>query len=294
MPQSSNSFIEAFIVEPSKLQRIVGVINDAVGGSGEKITYQADLQSEKKLTFDEVQHLLQHDNAIGNPIRNVKIEGEGVDGESRCSILFHTEKMPYLSSISYVIDGNDIRWVRALSSELDEQIERMLLRDWPYRLLQSVNLRNIFPALIVLLFVVVSILAIFNESGTSNLLENRKTLLESAASASTQEQKIDTILRLTVFLVQQRSSQSDATLKLPSFTVSGFIVLGLLVLTIGLFVYVIRTCYPTATFAWGDVGEKYYRLIQRRRAIWGLIFVAIFLALVVNLAGVVLAKYINL
>jgi hypothetical protein len=65
---------------------------------------------------------------------------------------------------------------------------------------------------------------------------------------------------------------------LPNF----FLALPVIVV-VGCLIYLARTCYPRAVFAWGDWEEHYKNILSKRRTVWGLIIVALVIGVVSSL-----------
>jgi hypothetical protein len=295
MPQVQKSFTNAFALEPSKLQRILGVLVAAYGPTAPTLVFQVVLRNGKELTLHDVEELLQHDNTATNPIVELTLLAKDGVKDKHCQILFHTEKYPYLSSISFTIDASELRWVNTLSAELEEQIERVILGGGLYRVMQSPRLRTLLTAFSPMIVIILVAFAFFDFSTQSEFQKMHDQLVAQSKAAVTLDAKVDALLKLQIFSIEKGQAQSaDLPFRVPAIDLQTFIAVMPLLLVIALTAYAIRYCYPSAVFAWGDMGIKYFSLIQRRKTIWGVVCIALFLALLTNLSSSVLSRLLNL
>lgn len=286
---------QAFLLEDSNLQRMLGIVHASFDHAAYKLIFNVVLTSGKKLQFDSAEDLLRHDNTVANSIHHLKVQAEGTSESLSCSIFFYGEKEPHLSGITVNVESQDQRRATSLSAELEEQLERIKMPGLVYQLRQSVGFRNLFTALLIPVAIAVSLFgASANLLKMSSAGEVNREILLLAEKAKTQEEKIDVLFKAQVATLSEKTSASvSSAIRLPS--INAKLAIGLLPVLISLVLlwYLIKYCYPPAVFSWGDSGNQFQKLLERRKNLWSILVTVIVLGFLVNLSSPVISSWLG-
>ena len=280
---------QCFILEENKIRRITGIIAES-GKKNFRIYFHTELSSGKKLKFDSEDDLLKYDNTLSDPIHKLTIRGITEDDSYEVGILFSGERFPDLSSISVGLFSEDKFWLNSLSSQLEEQIERTKMPEIVYKIRQSPRLMNslffLVPMTITLIF------AVFDKSEPS---ASMRGLLDLAASANTTDQKLDFLMKAQVAqLTKGVRGSIDSNISFPVFSIQLILILILIFILILAVWYLLAKCYPPSVFAWGDSGERFKLLTERRKNIWNFVIITIISGFFINIISPTLTSLIGL
>jgi hypothetical protein len=286
-----------FALDTSKLQRVVSIIQAAYAGTKHEITLVAILKNQKRITTHDLQHLIEMDNTITNPVVRLEIQVDcGLEGKSS-SVVFRQENSDFRSGIPVSVKSDDAAWASRLFSELEEQVDRTILRDPVSKYRHSGTFRRLTP-LIVMLGVTLSLL-VFMIRLISRLSANDgelRSLRKLAESASSSDSKIDFLVAYSNY--QMGRSEVLAKSGFPLFLdeISFPLLIGAspFLLVAGLTIYTLATCYPGSVFLWGDYAEHYATLVKRRSQIWNVVTIALLVGLLINLSSTVISRGIGI
>jgi hypothetical protein len=287
---SSKEFTAAFAIDKSKLTRIVNVVEQRLG-QGYEIAFTTILRDGRQVEIASMDDLLLMDNTVRNPIKSLRISAaqaaikEGLPW-TRSEIGFGDRYASRGDRISISVTSADHKTAGELFAELEEQVERTILKGFVYRLKRS-ELRYALP--VILFFVVWLLVAVIGSffvtpSPESSLNLSRHQILEmskASATAKTQEDKINLL-----FEVCRRQLESENARLSYSSNISLWRVLFLLlpvVLMIGSAVYAMANYYPAGVFLWGDYEEYYSGLVTRRRTLWTVVVLSLLVGAIANL-----------
>ena len=169
------------------------------------------------------------------------------------------------------VRSDDAGWSDRALSEVEEQVERTSLQDVPHRVALVVLFWSVT---LVLGSLVLSSLAsgrpAIDAAGAMWLrtpdLDHVEQILKQSRTITDEEMRQINTMQLRNLLEQQRPK--------PVFT--GWnrqktFVGGPLLIVLACAVYLVWKCYPSAVFLWGDEVERYHKLLQTRRIVWGII-----------------------
>jgi hypothetical protein len=304
MPELERAFVKAFVLEPSKLQRVVDIVRASFGDTPYTIEFRVALKDNKRLLLTDIEQVLAHDNSLTNPIQDLRLEAvvEDEDKFKHCVIQFLRVKETYLPPISIKLVADEVRWVSTLGAELEEQVERMLQHGPIYALLQSQAFRKLFSMVLIPALVAAAFLFLFvDPSEPARAVQDQREMLEQARQAAAIDQKIDALIDFHLNTLRNSTDTVVSRLRLPKWDVKMLfeaapllIAAAPLLIAALLSAYLVMRCYPTAIFAWGDTGDHYASMLVRRRTIWNIIFVAIGLSILVRLSATVLFRELGL
>jgi hypothetical protein len=287
---------QAFLLEESNLQRILGIVHSSFGKIQYKLHFSVTLKSEKEIRFDSAEDVLRHDNTVADGIHHLVINAKSDATESRCVIFFFGEKKPHVSGIQITVESDEQRWASALAAELEEQIERLNIPGVVYRMRQSVRLRNVLSSLLIpIILISLVITSLLDRSKLSVDREEKRALVRLADAAKTTDEKLDFLFKAQVAALH-KGSPDASSLAFQAPKLDAKIVMGLLPLLVVCVViwYIFRNCYPPAIFAWGDTGKNYQRLLERRKNLWSIVFTVILLGFLVNISSPVVSNWLGL
>jgi hypothetical protein len=286
-----------FALDLSKLQRIVSIISSAFSGISHELTLVATLKNQKRISTHDLQELATIDNAIANPITRLEIEAKSEAEKKNCSIAFRSEDVDFISGVPIIIQSNDVAWASSLFSELEEQVERTILRDQVSKYRQSKILRRLVPLTIVILIGLLSMFFMFRS--ISSLTPNESelsTLRQLSRTAQSNDQKIDFLVAFSKYQMEKTGSlaKSGFPFSFDLFTFAFFIGASPFIIGTILVAFALFTCYPGSVFLWGDYNDYYLSLIKRRSQIWNTLVIVLLIGLIINLSSTVISRGIGI
>ncbi len=118
----SNTYKSTFVLDVSKMPRLLSVIEVRFKGLGDGIVklFEITTQKGKSFSASNVEAILDHDNAVKNPITSctIKYQDKDEDPQNSCFINFEQSD----SEISVKIRGENSKWSNDLFAEVEEQI----------------------------------------------------------------------------------------------------------------------------------------------------------------------------
>lgn len=289
---------QAFLLEDSNLQRMLGIIHASFGQNTYGLSFSVDLKSGKRLNFDSVDDLLRHDNTVADPIRDLQIRALNRDIGSSCLISFDGDAGAHATSVLVRVESEEQRWATSLSAELEEQVERIKMPGLFYQLRKAssrsgLRFYQFWMLLVSCLFTV--FLIVVESPRISNVQEERIELLRRAETAKTSDEKIDVLLRAQTAELRSALEMSDLpTLKFPSVSAKHAIGILPILFSLALLWYLFKYCYPFAVFSWGDSGKHFLSLLERRKSIWSILFTVMALGILVNVSSPVISHWLGI
>ncbi len=279
-----------FLLDRSKLSRLLYVVESKFKVSGEiNQQFQVTMQSGKDLSVNSLEHVLAQDNAVKNPINELSIKASTLDVPSKALVAYDRKN----SEINIRVSSPDVKWASELFSEIEEQVERALVRSWVYAFKQwPFTLFMLLPLSLGLVGLPMALLTspAPSQSTARRLLltpQDVERLEAIAHSAETTEKRV-------AFLFEFHSaqleaiSQYDKTGRLIARLSSQWWPAALVALPIIIIIiaacYLFAKCYPGSAFDWGDYADHLKVLSERRRLLWSTILIALAIGVVANLA----------
>jgi len=279
MKQVQKEYQKAFLLEPTKLGRIVDTIHHRLAdntNTSAHDTFEVFLSGNRREELTSLDDVLALDNSRRQRINRLLIlctasAPGAARPEHEVQVDFAAPKVSHDNSVNKVI-AISVRseapgWASRTLSEVEEQIERTGLR------------RGQPLGVLMLLFVVGATLLlsqfVFVSDGArpeymwlhqsdmariQNLLAQHRTLTDEDA------REILTMQLRNVARVGSWARPATA-----SREQSPILLIVPLVVVLGCIMVLMITCYPSAVFFWGDEIERYNSALQRRKALWGVI-----------------------
>ncbi len=286
-PNIQKVYKAAFLLDKAKLSRIIDIMEDRFNDLQLefKPMYSIELSQGNELNLHNIEDLFELDNTVRNPIKNLTIKASDKNLNNHtsleCCVAFGIKGFFFSTkNISLEVKSLEPKITLQVFAILEEQIQRVILDDWVYRIIQSGILELWF--LPVSFMGLIPLLLLLSKGFHSLSNEKIKLLLTEANTSNTYEQKID-------FLFNVKKNELEQQLDYTSgFDLSSLVNLKtfFVLLPIGIIVvcsiYVISKCYPVNIFLWGDYEAYYNRLVARRNTLWTVVILSIILGIITN------------
>ena len=280
MKQIHKDYERPFLLEKTKLDRLLDIIHGRLRehqDTTKRDDYEVCLSGQRREEMTSVDDVLKLDNSRKSKIQRLLITScASTKGAARpeheIQVDFDGRTVGNIKTKVVVsVRSGDAGWSDRALSEVEEQVERTSLQDVPHRVTLAVLGVSV---LIVLLFLLVSSLISWNSAnGDADVMWLRlrdvdrvEQILKQGRTITDEEMREINTMQLRNFLQEQRAK--------PAF--SGWTrqktFVGIPLLTIlACALYLISRCYPSAVFLWGDEVERYNKMLQTRRIVWGII-----------------------
>jgi hypothetical protein len=294
MKQIHKEYSQAFILEPTKLTRLVDKIHERLGEhqpTTKRALFEVFIAGNRREEMDSLDAVLALENSRKQKIQRLIITccaGKKVATrlEHEIHVDFGGKKPGGNNRVAVSIHSEAAGWAASTLSELEEQLERTWLR-----YLQP------FLALIVLL---VLVLLVFMTQLVAFPTDTNQ-ILRGMWLHEADMDRVDEILKQNrtitdeevreLVTMQLRNVRQD--LRPPKLLGKRWtrqaLLLGIpLVVVVVCAFLLVSTCYPSAVFLWGDEVERYANTLFWRKALWGVIVSVTFLGVLPELfaAGV--------
>jgi hypothetical protein len=265
---------QPFLVEPTKLNRIVGKIHERLAdhaNSDPHDSFEVFLTGSQREEMTTLEEVLALDNSWKHKIERLVIlcsasTPNAVRPEYEVQVDFasltpnSTPPGSTTKPVTISVRGDAAAWASRTLSEVEEQVERT----WLHHTWHTSSLIVIaIVVLVALLFLAISQFA----SPRGSLRADTLWLYDSDVA------RIETMLReqpaLTdeqvreIFSMQLRNvlgfPRRPTSVQSNGITRTVFIVV------------LLKTCYPSAVFLWGDEVDRYAKKLQRRKILWNIV-----------------------
>jgi len=275
----------AFLLEPTKLTRIVDKIHERLGDHQCTTTrdhFEVFLSGNQHVELANVDAVLALENLRKRKILRLVITcSAGRKGaallENEIQVDFGGQAKGSTTRVVAIrVRSDAVGWPNRALSELEEQVERTWLRHFQFVLI----LCGLLVAALVVLFFQLPL-----SFGPGPLdvtramwlrdhdLDRVDQILSQGRPINDEEMRDITTRQLRNVLADLRPKQSPQTGRTGQILV---IVIPLVVVVVLGFI-LLSTCYPTAVFLWGDEEERYASIVNRRKYLWGIIISVTFI-----------------
>jgi hypothetical protein len=267
----------AFLLEPTKLERIVNTIHERLtdhSGVAVHDVFDVFLSGNHHEELTSIADVLALDNSRKRRIKRLVIRSSATFPDSlrpdhEVQVDFAGPKPGDTSGNAKVI-GIDVRsdeigWASRTLSEVEEQVERT----WQRHARPLFALLGLFTAVLILLASQFVSLVPGNTSwyfGSADRDRIRAMLAQHDVLTEEDLREVSTMQLSNLADFHRLPGSKEDKQKVPSrilaLPLSVVVVLVLILLTTG---------YPHAVFLWGDEVARYADIVQRRRVIWTMI-----------------------
>lgn len=284
MRQIHKEYKNAFVLEPTKLTRLVGVIHERLADHKQvevKDRFELFYGRNGREELDQLEHVLAIENSPRRRVQRLVITCSGTPGgegrpEHEISIDFAA--IPFAAKpdssdrvVNVAVRSDDSGWASRTLSEVEEQLER----SWVSHVGPALGILGV---LLFLLVLVVPHLPSEQVSKTSQDLS--RVMWLAPADLDRIEQIVNqgdpiTDDQLREIWTRQLSNLLDDRRPKPSpdrtedrralllIAAPGLAMVGSVVVLMG--------CYPRSVYLWGDEIGRHARLLRRRKVAWGVI-----------------------
>jgi|GEM_PF-3666128 len=279
------SYSKAFVLDRSKLQRILTIIEKRVPELGGEFDpeFLVRLKNGRELILRSGQQLLALDNPVKNPIVSIDMSVPRDSPPVRILLRYGSTRT---FNISLDVSSPDPKWSNQVFAELEEQIERTLLPSTARLLIRTPQLLLFCIPLTILALTIFTNTAEPDASSSSR--SPGRVLLRRANSAQTDHDRLQIVfekVRADLARENQEPAPEPATVvdwdRLLSWKTL-FVALPVATL-LGVLIYLAAVCYPWAVFAWGDVEQHYASVVAKRKSLWTLVVISLLIGIMSNL-----------
>jgi len=286
MKQVHKEYEKPFVLEPTKLTRIIDTIHERLGAQTTTKTtdrFEVFLSGNRRDELDTVEEVLALENSRKLRIERLVItcataESESSRPDHEILIDFAGPKNTFPGAArdkvtSITVRSDAVGWASRTLSELEEQIERTWLRDTLTRV-ALVLLAAVM--LVIVMLVIVSSIIRFEEPTDSTIramwlrkpdLERVATLLQDNHQVTDDEFREIVTMQLNNVIGQAKPIEGARN----GMTRQIALIVTPLTIVIACAIYLLAKCYPTAVFLWGDEAARYTEILSTRRIMWGII-----------------------
>jgi len=283
MKTVQKEYTQSFLVEPTKLTRLMALVHERIGQSPATLLrdrFEVFLPANRVEALSSLDEVLALENSRKKRIERLLIVCSGDDQSGtvqyQVEIDFGVVKTPLNSPpnthaqkmIAVTVMSDDSPWNARVLSEIEEQIERTRLGYIPSYL----TILGIAIALVILMFAAGPRIVVTPNRDLSNVMwlddssrARVEKILSDGHTLTDQEMREINPIQLRNLIENQKPPLP------PKGQTRRLMLVGLPVLFLpGCIIGLIFT-YPTTVFLWGDEKESYANLRQRRNILWGLI-----------------------
>lgn len=294
-----HEYSSPFLLDKSKLSRMIDIIANKFKAHGfqSSLSFDVTLQNGKKVSLTLLDELLSLDNAVHNSISVLIIRVNDLNDDPnrnfKVSIHYDDDKR---DNVVVQVESTESGVALQLFAELEEQVERTLLKNWAYSMMK----RDFILRLTTILTIPVMLLTIVSSAWQLTLSNIEKPatemLIGKYSEATTQEEKINFLFDYTMEQIKSKQTKSIPNeFKLDRFlTLQTLLIVLPILIVVGTLIYIFTKCYPYANFLWGDYEEYYTQIISRRSTLWNLVIGSILLGIISNLFVMGISGYFKL
>jgi hypothetical protein len=276
---------QPFLLEPTKLNRLVGKVHERLADHASSTAYDrfevflAGSRREEMTTVDDV---LALDNSRKHKIERLVIlcsastpDAARPEHEVQIDFGYPRPSAPAPNSnaslVAISVRSDDNAWASRTLSEVEEQAERT----WIHTLLRPIGSLVALLVLIpvVLLFLTFTFIPFRADPPRADALwlkgsdvDRIEAMLGDRPALSDEDLREIAAMQLRNVLGLPKTHRS-----IPPNQITRTLSLAVPLIVVFACVLVLTRCYPSAVFLWGDEVERYASLVQRRKIIWNII-----------------------
>ena len=279
MNEIHKEYARAFLLEPTKLTRLVDKMHERLGDQPNTTThdsFEVFLSGNRQQVMTSVDQVLALENSRRQRIKRLLITCSATTkGALRPEHEIQLDFGKTVAStnrntkvVEITVRSAAAGWASRTLSEVEEQVERTWLR-------VVTPLVTLLALLVCMLIVFASQFVTFEPNASDAMqrmwlrgpdIDRVEQILSSSNTITEEEMREITTRQLRTVLEEQRPKQSPQNKRTRQVMFLGIPLLVLLacVITLG-------TCYPTAVFLWGDEVKRYDAIVQRRKTFWNIV-----------------------
>lgn len=304
MPQVYKQYNRRFLLEPTKLTRIVDTIHgciDTIPGITQRDDFHLFLKDTRREELSSIDDVLAADNSRKHRIEMLAIHcSAGSTGVSRPEYEVQVDfggpsnsqqsSSPKTRLVAITVKSDNSSWNSRTLSQVEEQVERTWIHHTtPLALLIVLLVGSI-------LFLTFQFVSFFpstsatwwlNRADRERLIQMLKEhpILTDEDLREIGTRQLKNVLRDNGALLDSDASSKPDGPK-PYFLAA--VIVAVIVCIIVLF-----TCYPATIFLWGDEKDRYDAILQRRKVVWGILISGLLAGVISKVWFDVLSKVVH-
>jgi hypothetical protein len=298
MKQIHKDYQRAFLLEKTKLDRLLDIIHGLLGehqNTTKHDDFEVFLSGQRLEEMTSVDDVLNQDNSRKSKIERLMINcSASTQGATRPEHEIQVDfdgRTVGKTKIIVSIRSDDAGWSDRALSEVEEQVERTSLQDVPNRIALAVLVCSVA---VLLGLLVLSSLHVSSAYGQADVMwlskgdvDRIEQILKQNRTITDEEMREISTMQLRNVLNMGTNSQ------LSEWTMRRKLFVGVpLLIVLSCAGYLVIKCYPRAVFLWGDEVERYNKMLQTRRIVWNIIIGVIVVGVLSNFlyAGLVVGR----
>jgi hypothetical protein len=294
MKQIDKEYYQPFLLEPTKLTRLVDKIHERLGdhaGTTKHDSFEVFLSGNRHETLGNADSVLALENSRKHKIERLLITCSAatrgaIRPEHEVLVDFGKEKKAQTTTTKMVeisVRSDVAGWANRTLSEIEEQVERTWMR---HRIPVAALAALVVALLSSILFQFVQLSS--NHFTTQEILRPmwlRSSDLDRIEQIVAQNRTITEEEMREIKTRQLRNILEDYRPQQPAPKGRGrqaVLVLIPLVILVGC-AFALLQCYPNIVFLWGDEVDRYAAILQRRKTIWNIIVGIMLVGVLANL-----------
>jgi hypothetical protein len=271
-------YTNGFLIEPTKLTRIVDVIHQRLAertSNAAHDTFNVFFNGNRREELTSLTDVLALDNSRRQMIVRLLITSttssyDGPRPDHEVQVDLGAPKPGSTSDEKLVtidVRSDSTAWASRTLAEVEEQVERTWLQNSrPRILLVLLCIASSFVILFQLPSTPVDTRGQHLWLGDSDLVQIRPLVAPGRVLTDEEHRKIATTQFRNLAFEQTTASSAPAlNARRTLFIVTPFL------LVLGCCIGLLTSCYPNEVFLWGDETQRYALALQRRKALWGII-----------------------
>jgi len=262
MKQIHKDYQRAFLLEKTKLDRILDVIHRLLGehhhATKQHDDFEVFLSGQRREEMTNVNEVLDLDNSSKSKVERLIMTcsastQEAARPEHEIQVDFDGRTVGKTTKIIVSVRSDDAGWSDRALSEVEEQVERTSVQDVAHRTALVVLVISV--AVLLLLLVLPSLgVGVGSAFGQADVMWLRTADIDRIEQILKQNRTITDEETREISTMQLRNVLHMGTNSQPSrWTIRRRVFLGVpLLIVLACAVYIVTKCYPNAVFLWGD------------------------------------------
>lgn len=290
------SYRSAFVLEQSKLNRLVTILRErfTVSSIPPIETYQVRHADGTFITVETLERLYEFHNSGKKQIEHLEIHIESnlpkEDSSDPRAVTIEFDDLRNGGHAMIHVLNSDPRWTAEAFAAIEEQVERSFKKGFMYNL----SAWSFTPLLAVLVSTLGALLALIAYAPQRELATSMWLTKADIAELTTQlENKTTDPQGQQLAILQHQLKNIQRSHEEPRIRVTWpmLLILAPLLVIIAAFRYLLKHCYPTAVFLWGDTNEWYQTILRRRTYVWNAIIASLVIGIFSSLFGLGIDRY---
>lgn len=280
MPQGNKEYAKAFLIEPTKLERLLEVVHERLGDHPDTTIqdrFEVFMAGNRAEVLSTVEDVLALENSKKYRIERLLITSVAANSstgriDSRIRVDFGVIKHPKSNTtggtskfVTVAVMGDTLPWTRQTLSQVEEQVERT----WISFVTPVVSLLSLVILLLVF-FLILVLPRLGDEPWKTMWLDDpqldriEQAVKENGPLTEAEMRDIGAGQYQNVLAHLRPKAEPQVRRKR---TLLLFGIPFLLIVAVS--VYLALTCYPKTVFLWGDEVDRYNATLLRRKVLWG-------------------------